>query len=485
MDYLSLSITKLHELILKGEITPLDLVKQAIEKAKKDNNNAFEYISEKEALEAVNNLDPNKKENLLWGIPFVLKDNFSTKDIPTTASSNMLKSYIPTFSSEVYLRLIQQGAILIGKTTLDELAMGGTGTTGHLGYTYNPWDPSHQHQIGGSSCGSTVACSAGIVPFAIGSDTGDSVRKPASYSNLVGFKPTWGRISRFGLFPFAPSLDHVAFFTRNVKDSGIVLSTLAGHDNKDSTSSTLPLDDYIQISRNVKDLKIAVIKEIYDSVKEEQIRSTFDSVLNKLSEQGAIINYVHMDIKLCKAIYPAYIIISSAESTSSNANLDGIKFGLRCDGENYEEVMFNARTQGFSELIKRRFVIGSYSLLRENQSEIFIRAQKCRRLIVNAVNDILKDNDVIYLPATPNIAPLFKQKDIDKLSNEKLIAENYLALANLGGQPSLTLPLGFKDGMPFGGNITGRIFDESTVLTVAQAVEDIVGLNDLVAGEKK
>ena len=485
MDYLSLSITKLHELILKGEITPLDLVKQAIEKAKKDNNNAFEYISEKEALEAVNNLDPNKKENLLWGIPFVLKDNFSTKDIPTTASSNMLKGYIPTFSSEVYLRLIQQGAILIGKTTLDELAMGGTGTTGHLGYTYNPWDPSHQHQIGGSSCGSTAACSAGIVPFAIGSDTGDSVRKPASYSNLVGFKPTWGRISRFGLFPFAPSLDHVAFFTRNVKDSGIVLSTLAGHDSKDSTSSALPLDDYIQISRNVKGLKIAVIKEIYDSVKDEQIRSTFDSVLNKLSEQGAIINYVHMDIKLCKAIYPAYIIISSAESTSSNANLDGIKFGLRCDGENYEEVMFNARTQGFSELIKRRFVIGSYSLLRENQSEIFIRAQKCRRLIVNAVNDILKDNDVIYLPATPNIAPLFKQKDIDRLSNEKLIAENYLALANLGGQPSLTLPLGFKDGMPFGGNITGRIFDESTVLTVAQAVEDIVGLNDLVAGEKK
>ena len=485
MDYLSLSITELHELILKGKIAPVDLVKFALEKAKKDNNNAFEYICEKEALEAVNNLDPSKKENLLWGIPFVLKDNFSTKDIPTTASSNILKGYIPTFSSEIYLRLIAQGAILIGKTTLDELAMGGSGTTGHLGYTFNPWDPSHKHQVGGSSCGSAAACSAGITPFAIGSDTGDSVRKPASYSNLVGFKPTWGRISRFGLFPFAPSLDHVAFFTRNVKDSAIVLSALAGHDSKDGTSSRLPVDDYVQASRNIKGMKIAVIEEIYNSITDKQIRSSFEQILKKLKEQGAIINFVHMDLKLCKAIYPTYIVISSAEATSSNANLDGIKFGLRCEGENYEEVIFKARTQGFSELIKRRFVVGSYSLLKENQSEIFIRAQKCRRMIVDATNDILKDSDVIYMPASPNTAPLFKEDDSDRLNNEKLIADNYLALANLGGQPSLTLPLGFKNGLPFGGNIIGRIFEETTVLSLALAVEDIVGLSDLVAGEKK
>ena len=485
MDYLSLSITKLHELLIKGEISPLDLVKLAIEKAKADNNNAFEYISEKEALEAVNNLDPNKKENLLWGIPFVLKDNFSTKGIPTTASSNMLNGYIPNFSSEVYLRLIEQGAILIGKSTLDELAMAGTGTTGHLGYTYNPWDPSHKHQIGGSSCGSAASCAAGIVPFAIGSDTGDSVRKPASFSNLVGFKPTWGRISRFGLFPFAPSLDHVAFFTRNVKDSAIVLSALAGHDKKDSTSSRMPTEDYVQTIRDIQGFNIAVIKEIYDCISDKTIRSSFENVLMKLQEKGANIKYVHMDINLCKAIYPTYIIISSAEATSSNANLDGIKFGPRSDGDTYEEVMFNTRTKGFSQLIKRRFVIGSYSLLRENQKDIFIRAQKCRRLIVDAVNNILKDNDVIYLPATVNAAPLFEENKMDKLNSEYNIADNYLALANLGGQPSLVLPLGFKDGLPFGGNLTGRIFDETKVLSVALAIEEIVGFNDLIAGEKK
>ena len=244
MNYLDLSIEEIHQAILDGKVTPLDLTNAAIAKAKADNNNAFEYICEKEALEAVNNLDPTKKNNLLWGIPFVLKDNFSTKDIPTCASSNILKGYLPIFSSETYLKLVEQGAILIGKTTLDELAMGGTGTSGHLGPTFNPWDPSHKHQIGGSSCGSAAAISAGIVPLAIGSDTGDSVRKPASYGGLVGFKPTWGRISRFGLFPFAPSMDHVAYFTRTVKDSAIVLETLAGRDEKDATSSNRPVESY-------------------------------------------------------------------------------------------------------------------------------------------------------------------------------------------------------------------------------------------------
>ena len=236
-DYLAMSISELHLALVNGEITPLELTKLAIAKAKADTNNAFEYISEEEALEQTRQLDPSKKDNLLWGIAFVLKDNFSTKDIPTTASSNILNGYVPVFSSEVYLRLINQGAILIGKTTLDELGMGGSGMTGQLGKTFNPWDETHQRTIGGSSCGSAAACAAGIVPIGIGSDTGDSARKPASYAGLVGFKPTWGRISRYGLFPFATSLDHVGFFTRNVEDSAILLNVLAGRDDKDFSSS--------------------------------------------------------------------------------------------------------------------------------------------------------------------------------------------------------------------------------------------------------
>lgn len=481
MNYLDLTIEEIHNAILEGKVTPFDLVKEALDRAKKDQNNAFEYICEKEALEAVKNLDPSKKNNLLWGIPFVLKDNFTTKDIPTCASSNILEGYIPVFSSEAYLRLVDQGAILIGKTTLDELAMGGTGTTGHLGTTYNPWDPTHKHMVGGSSCGSAAAISAGIVPLAIGSDTGDSVRKPASHAGLVGFKPTWGRISRFGLFPFAPSMDHVAFFTRSVKDSALTLEVLAGHDEKDFTSSNQPVEKYSQnINPNVKGLKIAIIDEVCDYINNKEVIKTFNQTIDELQKRGAIINHVSLDMKLCKAIYPTYIVISCAEATSNNACLDGLKYGDRKEGKTYEEIITKTRTDGFSELIKRRFIIGGYSLLKENQKDTFLRAQKCRHLIVDRINEILKENDVIYLPAAPGTAPLLSNPDLDKLSNEYLIADNHLIIANFAGLPSLTLPIGFIKSMPFGANITGRVFEEQTVLNASLAVEEITQLKNIM-----
>ena len=270
MNYLSLNIYEIHKALVNKEVTPLDLVKEALEKIKKDTNNAFEYIYEKEAVEIAKQLKEAEVDNPLWGIPFAIKDNFSTKGISTTASSKLLEGYLPPFDAEVYTRLLNKKAIPIAKTTLDELAMGGTGSSGHLGQTFNPWDESKTRMIGGSSCGSAAACAAGIVPYSIGSDTGDSVRKPASYSALVGFKPTWGRISRYGLFTFAASLDTVAYFTRNVKDSVLLLNVLAGHDIKDTTSSSLPIEEY-------KDNKtLTIIKEIYDDLKDKTIKKAFD-----------------------------------------------------------------------------------------------------------------------------------------------------------------------------------------------------------------
>ncbi len=485
MDYLHLSIIELHKALLSGQVSPLDLAKEAIELAKTDTNNAFEYISEKEAFEAIKNLDNKDKNNVMWGIPFVIKDNFSTKDIPTTGSSKMLEGYKPVFSSEVYERLINAGGIPIGKTTLDELAMGGSGSTGHKGKTFNPYDPTHKHIIGGSSCGSAAAVAAGIVPLGIGSDTGDSVRKPASYSALVGFKPSWGRISRFGLFPFAPSLDHVAYFTRNVEDSAALLEILSGRDEKDSTSLDKPVEHYLNnLTADVHGIRIAAIKEILDLVPDNEIKKTYLNTLTALEKRGAVINYVSIDIRLCRVILPTYFIISSCEATSSNAYLDGIKFGPRVDGSSYEEVMMKTRTQGLSEGIRRRFIIGSYSLLSENQHDVFVRAQKCRRLIVNRVNEILKDNDVIYLPASPSTAPLF-DSDSFNLVHDIQIADNYLAIGNFGGFPSLTLPLGNINGMPYGGNITGRVLDEQMVLNCSLAIQEITGLKDLIAEEKK
>lgn len=485
MSYLDKSIHTIHDAILKGSVQPLDLVKEAIALAKADNNNAFEYICEQEALDKVSKLDPSKSTNLFYGIPVVIKDNFSTKDIPTTGSSNILNGYVPIFSSEVVRRLEEQGAIIIAKTTLDELAMGGTGTSGHKGITFNPWDPSHTHLVGGSSCGSAAAISAGIVPFAIGSDTGDSVRKPASNAALVGFKPTWGRISRFGLFPFATSMDHVAYFTRNVLDSALALNVLAGRDDKDSSSSYRPVEDYTsKIKDNLSGKKIAVINQILGSIKNDVIVNEFSKSVEKLRECGATVDYVDIDENLLKAIYPTYIIISCAEATSNNANLDGIKYGARQEGNTFEEVMINTRTKGFSELIKRRFVIGSFSLLSENAEELFIRAQKCRRLIVDAFNKILKDYDAIYCPAAPTTAPLVNGSS-NALSDQYLIADNYMAFANMGGMPSITLPIGFQDGLPFGGNLTAKPFDESNLFGIAQRLENITGLHDLVAKEDK
>ena len=481
MSYLSKSIIDIHNALLKNEVTPLELVKSALELAKQDNNNAFEYICEKEALEKVSNLDPNLKDSPLYGIPVVIKDNFSTKDIPTSGSSNILNGYVPIFSSEVVNRLEKAGAIVIGKTTLDELAMGGSGTTGRKGITYNPWNPCHTHLIGGSSCGSAAAISGGIVPLAIGSDTGDSVRKPANNAGLVGLKPTWGRISRFGLFPFATSLDHVAYFTRNVTDSALTLNILAGRDDKDASSSFRPVEDYTKnLENSIKGKKIAVIDEIVNSISNKTIIDAFNKSLDGLKEQGAIVEHVSMDIKLLKAIYPTYIIISCAEATSNNANLDGIKFGDRQPGNSFEEVMINTRTKGFSTLIKRRFVIGSFSLLRENADELFIRAQKCRRLIVNAFTKVLESYDAIYCPAAPSVAPLIKNSG-DALSDEYLIADNYLAFANMSGMPSITLPIGFENGLPFGANLTSKIFDESNLLNIAYHLEQVTGLKDIVA----
>ena len=483
MGYMSKGLKEIHQAILNNEITPLELVKEALSLAINDKNNAFEYICEKEAIEAVNRLDTAKKDNLLYGIPIVIKDNYSTKDIPTTASSNILNGYVPVFSSEVVLRLENEGAIVIGKTAMDELAMGGSGTNGHLGVTYNPWDKSHTRIIGGSSSGSAAAISAGIVPISIGSDTGDSVRKPASYSGLVGFKPTWGRISRFGLFPFACSLDHVAYFSRNVFDSAYLLNVLAGRDDKDSSSSFEKVEDYTsKLDNSIKGKRIAVIKEINESISDKNILAKFNETVDKLREIGVVVDEISIDHKLLKAIYPTYIIISSAEATSNYACLDGIKFGNRVEGKTYEEMVKNTRTNGFASYAKRRFVIGSYSLLSENQHDLFLRAQKCRRLIVNAFNNVFEKYDAIYSPASPTIAPLIKSSK-NAISDEYLIADNYMAYANMGGFPSITLLIGFENNMPFGGNFTSKPFSEADLLNIANQFEKLTGLENLVAKE--
>ena len=480
MSYLDLTIKEINKALKEGKTTPEYLYNEAIERAKKYQNdyNAFVTI--------LDNYDVNQKYDYsspLAGIPVAVKDNFSTKGVLTTASSNILNNYVPVFDAAVIEKLKSAGCNIIGKTVLDELAMGGTGTTGHTGVVYNPYDRTRQS--GGSSAGSAVAVALGIVPFALGSDTGDSVRKPASLCGIVGFKPSWGRISRFGLFPFAPSLDHVAYFTRSVEDCALILDVLAGEDERDSTCSYKPVENYsASLTKDVKGKKVAVIKEVIDSIKDKTVLENFKKCVDAYRNMGVMVEHVSMDENLLKAIYPAYMVISCCEATSNNANLDGIKFGNRMDGKNIDELMTNTRTNGFSTLIKRRFVIGSYSLAKAHQDDTFIRAQKVRRLIVNKVNDILKEYDAILLPASGDVAQKFDATS-DKISSNYLIAENHLAIANFAGLPSITIPMGKKDGLPLGVNVTGRLFDEQNTLNLAYALESELGYKNMMAGGNK
>ncbi len=485
MSYLDCSIKEIHQALVEKKVTPLELAKEALSRVKEDKENSFELILEEGAIAFASTLVEPEEDNLLWGIPYLAKDNFSTKDIETTGSSNILNGYVPVFDATVIAKLKEKKCVLIGKTTLDELAMGGTGTTGHKGTTYNPYDPSHKRMIGGSSCGSASSVASGIVPFALGSDTGDSVRKPASFGGLVGMKPTWGRISRYGLFPFAPSLDHVGFFTRSVEDSAIILEALSGRDDMDLTSSDRPVENYANLtSSSLKGKKIAVLQEIVDSVSDEKNLQFFAKSIEKMKEHGAEVAYVNFGLDLLQSIYPTYIVISCAEATSNDANLDGIKFGPYYGGNTYQDVMFNARTKGFSELIKRRFVIGSFALMKENQDDLFLRAQKNRAKIVERVNQILADYDFIYLPAAPSVAPFIGGVS-SKLSDEYLLADNHLALGNFAGLPSITLPLALEGGLPLGVNFMGRAFEEKSLYEVAQCFENITGLSGLSTVNRK
>lgn len=471
------SISKIREALDNGNITPINLYNESLTKAKKyEEYNSFVTLLEEKPSPL--------GESILKDIPYALKDNISTKGILTTASSNILSNYVPIFDATVYQKLKQSGAILMGKTTMDELAMGGTGTTAHTGKVLNPYDK--ERQIGGSSAGSASAVALGIVPFALGSDTGDSIRKPAAYGGIVGYKPTYGRISRYGLFPFASSLDHVGVLARNVKDCAIVTDIIKGHDEKDMT--TLPDDNVSYVStldNDIKGKKLFYIKEIcnkenYTDKEVLENLTKFENTVEKLREQGFIIEEESIDHKLLEALNPAYMALSCAEATSNNANLNGIAFGNKKDGSTTEEIIFNTRTEGFSELIKRRFVLGSYILQKENQEKLFLNAARVRRLITDKISNLLTKYDALILPASSKTAPHFDEKN-DNLSLEYLVLDNHLIIGNFGGYPSITVPSGTLNSMPIAINLTSAVKEDAKLLNIAHKVEEILGCSNQTA----
>lgn len=457
------------------------MIKDTIKKAhnSQEKLNAFVTIID-DAKQEINN-----EESLLNKQLIAVKDNFSTKDILSTGSSNALKDYIPFWDATVIKKIKESGGIIIGKTTMDELGMGGTGKTAHTGHVRNPWDTTKM--TAGSSSGSAAAVAAGIVPFAIGSDTGDSVRKPAAFCGIVGFKPTYGLISRYGLFPFASSLDHVGTFARNVSDVAILTDAIKGKDENDMTSLDSKDINLIEsLDNDVKNKKLFYIKEIcelenYNNPSEDlkQTLSIFKETIKKCEDLGMIVEEVSFDKDLLEAIFPSYQCISVAEATSNSSNLTGIIFGPRGNGSEINEIMKDYRTKNLSSFIKRRFVIGSYILQADNQDKYFLNALRVRRLIVNKMNDLFTTYDGLILPCSEGGAK--DNEEIESTNKDLFILENNMIIGNFGGFPSITIPNGFINDLPIGVNITGKIKDDANILNIANKLESTMNYKDQIA----
>lgn len=479
------SIIELHELLKKGEITSEDLVKESLQKSHEINDKYHAFVT------ICDDTTPSiTTDSLVSGIPFSVKDNYSTKDVLSTGSSNTLKNYVPFYTATVVQKLFDAGAIMVNKTALDEFGMGGTGTTCHTGPVLNPWDP--KRMCAGSSAGSACAVASGVVPFALGSDTGDSIRKPAAYCGIVGYKPTYGMLSRYGLFPFASSLDHCGVLTRSVLDAAIVTDIMKGIDEHDMTSwdsSHIHLQE--ALTGNINGKKLFYIKEICDINNYPKATDTlkkhlknFFKTLELLKANGAIVEEVSVDTKLLNAIASVYVVISCAEATSNMSNLTGIIFGPRSDKNNVFDMMKEHRTLGFSPLIKRRFVIGSYVLQKENQERYFNNAARVRRLIVNKMKELFKEYDALILPVSSGPAKKFNE-DNDILDDNTSVLEEHLQIGNFGGFPSITIPNGFINDLPVGINITGNCYDDENILNIAYTLESLMPYKGQIAKERK
>lgn len=471
MNYYDKNIIEIHNDLINKKVTSKDLIDFSKNKILETNEkfNAYNLV-----LDPVEN---NEINTLLSGIPYAMKDNISTKGIRTTACSNTLKDYVPIYNATVYEKLSQSGAIMIGKTNMDELAMGGTGLTGNAGIVKNPYD--EERIAAGSSAGSAVAVATKTVPFAIGTDTGDSIRKPAAYTGVVGYKPSYGLISRYGLFAFASSLDTIGVITNSVIDAATVVNTVKGSDDKDMT--TIKDMDEIDLTKdfnNLKSKKLFYIKEIVDKSKYTnpntiKIIDDFNKLLDTLKDKGYEIYEESIDENLLKALKPVYTSISCAEVTSNNSNLTGISFGHREKGESAMDVIKNFRTKNFSSLIKRRFVIGSFILQKENQEKYFINAKKVRRVVVNTFNELFTIYDGLILPAQSDIAPKICDTT-DEMGKDENVLDNHLVIGNFGGYPSITLPYNKLGGMPVGINITSGFKNDSYMLAIANDIEKII-----------
>ena len=469
-NILELSLTNIINGIKKKDFTSEEVTKAFIENSKKSIKlNA--YITEcfDDALKSSKSFDKKKDHRgLLSGVPIAVKDLFCTKGVKTTAGSKILHNFIPTYESTVTNNLWSQGAILLGKLNCDEFAMGSSNETSFFGKVKNPY--GEKLVPGGSSGGSASALSAGLTPATIGTDTGGSIRQPASFTGTVGLKPTYGRCSRWGIVAFASSLDQAGPMTNNVEDCALLLQAISGYDPKDSTSVDKKVDNYkSNLTEKIKGLKIGIPKEYRVDKMPNEIDDLWKKGIDYLKDAGAIIK----NISLPHTTYalPAYYIVAPAEASSNLARYDGVKYGHRAKGKNLNEMYENTRSEGFGNEVKRRILIGTYVLSSGYYDAYYLKAQKVRQLIKNDFDKAFNDVDAILTPSTPSSAFEIGDKIDDPVS--MYLNDIFTVPVNLSGLPAISVPAGYdKNNLPLGLQLIGKPFDEQTILNLSLAIEN-------------
>lgn len=471
MNYFENDLTTLHAGLVNKQFSVVELVKEtfATIKQREPQLEAFLALNEEAALKQAATLDEQgiAPDQLLAGIPVGIKDNIVTKGLTTTAASKILENFNPIYDATVMEKLAEAGMINVGKLNLDEFAMGSSTETSAFKQTKNAWDQTKVP--GGSSGGPAVAVAAGEIPVALGSDTGGSVRQPATFNGVVGTKPTYGRVSRYGLIAFSSSLDEIGPITRTVKDNALVLGAIAGHDDHDLTTSSKEVPDFTAgIEDGVKGLRIAVPKEYFAAGVADGVKDAIKQALAEMEKLGAVVDEVSLPYS--KYGVPIYYVQACAEASSNLQRYDGIRYGFRAkDVKNLEDVYVRTRTEGFGPEVKRRIMLGTYVLAAGSYDKFFKKAAQVRTLVCRDFARVFKDHDVIMAPTTATPAFPFGAKVDDPVA---MYMNDVLTIpSNLAGLPGMSVPAGFVDGMPVGLHIIANSFDEQTMYRAAYAYE--------------
>ncbi len=466
------TLYELSKLLHEGDISSVELTQHYIDRIKTHNNqlNAYITVCEDNALKQARDADQKiqqKTAGKLTGIPIAHKDIFCTKGIRTSCASKMLDNFISPYNATVVEKVNTAGMVTLGKTNMDEFAMGSSNETSFYGPVKNPWD--NTRVPGGSSGGSAAAVTANLAPVATGTDTGGSIRQPASLCNLTGLKPTYGRISRYGMIAFASSLDQAGPLARSAEDAALLLNEMAGFDSLDSTSVERDVPDYTTtLQDSIEGLKIGLPKEYFSEGLDPQVAATIEAAIKTYESLGATIK----DITLPNTglAVPTYYVVAPAECSSNLSRMDGVRFGHRCDDpKDLLDLYQRSRGEGFGEEVKRRIMTGTYALSSGYYDAYYLKAQQCRRLISNDFQQAFNDIDVIMGPTTPTTAFKLGDKTDDPIS--MYLADIYTISTNLAGLPGLSIPAGFVKGLPVGLQIIGNYFDEARLLNVAHSYQ--------------